>query len=1087
MQPIVPAITLGAGKRRTKGRRCVLPAATPQALADALATIPANSRGAWWNTHTWRNDDRGTPKNGPKDAAARWLSSIGPMVDIDYHDASGQHAAPPPALAARLAEAVRAGKMGGNVFHATPRGARLVFVLAEPVDDPARFQRIASGAVDRVAQGLASIGAFAEIRLVPDEKGRERKRPCDGFHVDHAISSDLMRFVWAPSTIIPIEERRGDEWIEVGEEPRTAEVVVIQERPSLAMALEAMAPTTSGPQAAPVPAATPRTAEASADVHEAVRRYNADHAREYPKSDGHCPACGHKDCFGQLAGDPAKWSCFSSNHGGDSNDCGTRGEGIWFGDALDLDAHAAGVDRHAHLRAKGYLARGKGKRSSARPAAEKPAGEAKPQPAVPAPEAPVDPLAFAGELAKQLQQDPGAAFEPANLARLAEIRKDPAAWARIKPSLKAAGGLRDLDTAIRAYLRTEAKKLQASAEPTTTETVANSIPDAPPAARDLEIPFGYYLAADATGRLVRTTDPATGAPSAPTPTPFARAPILISMAHRDAESGAELLRVAWRRTNRWHERVVGREVVMNANKLLELASHGLSVGTHNAKDLSRYLAAFEAANDDALTGPRISSRLGWQGPKAGAAGFLAGRTYYPLDGSDPIRLDLEHLPDDWHDDWIVFRGSDAGDEQIADGFTSAGSLAGWLELATEAAAYPRALLAFYASLVPPMLEILGAPNFIVDWSGQTSLGKTTCLRLAASVWGNPDERSPTATISSWDATRVATERRGALLSSLPLIIDDTKRAKDKRAIAEMLYQAANGRGRDRGSLKGTARTLAWRTVLLSSGEAAATSYTEDGGTRARTLCIVGAPFGGQGDGERQVVDRLNLGLQMHHGHVGPAFIRALLAARADWPKLAELYRDKAAQLAAENPSGVAARMARYVAAIEIAASFAHVHLSLPWAYRSPFAGAGGLWEEIAAAAEEAPPEVRAMQGLASWCQANENDFLERVPTSNRIPPQGWAGMWDAGSGWRRVAIYPTKLERVLADLGFEPAAVLEAARARGWLETDGDRKRNTKRMRVGRHLDSDRQRFYVFTRQAFEDVGAVERTSAGATETPEPF
>jgi hypothetical protein len=36
-------------------------------------------------------------------------------------------------------------------------------------------------------------------------------------------------------------------------------------------------------------------------------------------------------------------------------------------------------------------------------------------------------------------------------------------------------------------------------------------------------------------------------------------------------------------------------------------------------------------------------------------------------------------------------------------------------------------------------------------------------------------------------------------------------------------------------------------VLISSGETPVTSFTEDGGTRARALCVWGAPFGPSSD------------------------------------------------------------------------------------------------------------------------------------------------------------------------------------------------------------------------------------------------
>lgn len=53
---------------------------------------------------------------------------------------------------------------------------------------------------------------------------------------------------------------------------------------------------------------------------------------------------------------------------------------------------------------------------------------------------------------------------------------------------------------------------------------------------------------------------------------------------------------------------------------------------------------------------------------------------------------------------------------------------------------PSLWLAIYAALLPPLMGLCPEiPGFTVDWSGTTSHGKTTALRLAASVWGCPDQ------------------------------------------------------------------------------------------------------------------------------------------------------------------------------------------------------------------------------------------------------------------------------------------------------------------------------------------------------------
>ncbi len=108
---------------------------------------------------------------------------------------------------------------------------------------------------------------------------------------------------------------------------------------------------------------TRRPEAATGGVQAAADRYNADHARDWgPPGRGTCPICGHRDCFGRAGGRLANsgdWACFSANHGNVGRKVRTeRGNAACMaGDALDVDAHAAGRTRVEHLRATGYLPR----------------------------------------------------------------------------------------------------------------------------------------------------------------------------------------------------------------------------------------------------------------------------------------------------------------------------------------------------------------------------------------------------------------------------------------------------------------------------------------------------------------------------------------------------------------------------------------------------------------------------------------------------------------------------------------------------------------------------------------------------------
>jgi hypothetical protein len=379
--------------------------------------------------------------------------------------------------------------------------------------------------------------------------------------------------------------------------------------------------------------------------------------------------------------------------------------------------------------------------------------------------------------------------------------------------------------------------------------------------------------------------------------------------------------------------------------------------------------------------------------------------------------------------------------------------------------------------------ILEAPNFILDIAFRTTTGKTIILRVAASVWGKPDECAADSALGAWDATKVWTERASAVLSGLPLILDDTKRAKHPRMIAEVLYEVANGRGRGRGDPKSLARTRTWRTVLISTGEARATSFTEDGGTRTRVIELYGNPFGREDANTRKVVDELNRGIRRAYGHAGQLYVRSLLARRSEWNSLRSAYRDAHDRYADSAPSSEAARLGQYFAAIEVAARFAHEVIPLPWAFDQD--QLDSLWHQVAAEATDAAGELRALRDVVSWAYAHENSFWGREETDGngnlRIPPGGWAGRWDRDNPsvkWKFLGFFPPVLERILCDLGYHPDAILSGWRDRGWLDvTRDDRKRFTKRMRIRENAGpqssfGDSAHLIVIRRTAIDEADA---------------
>ncbi len=342
------------------------------------------------------------------------------------------------------------------------------------------------------------------------------------------------------------------------------------------------------------------------------------------------------------------------------------------------------------------------------------------------------------------------------------------------------------------------------------ERVGDVLPDAP-VDPELRIPLGYEVGLGGVTRI--KTDMRD---LHETRMPVAGGPVLIGGRLEDLGDGRESVVLFYHRAGRWRRVTTDRATIANARALVELSAVGVPVTSGSAAALVEYLSAFENTNIERLPHAYTATQMGWQGD-GGKMGFLWGRRLL-RPGDDAQEVDVEQVdPREWSKGSVSFKGSDAGDEQIAAGFTAQGTYGGWREAVAPLKDYPRLKLNLYASLTPPILPIIGAPNFVVDTSNPTSTGKTVALRVGASAWGNPDERTPESVLHTWDATRVWIERASAVLNSLPLMLDDTKRAKHPRIVGQTLYDSTSGTGRGRGSPRGMARAGSWTTVLLSTG------------------------------------------------------------------------------------------------------------------------------------------------------------------------------------------------------------------------------------------------------------------------------
>ena len=506
-------------------------------------------------------------------------------------------------------------------------------------------------------------------------------------------------------------------------------------------------------------------------------------------------------------------------------------------------------------------------------------------------------------------------------------------------------------------------------------------------------------------------------------------PVYLAATVRSVTDGEYYADVVWQTPDgQWEVGTFPRHVLADARSLVKLARRGLPVDSGTAGALVRYLTAFERANVSTSV-DMATNALGWQGER-GRLGFMWGETC--IGGTGGVRLLAE-----------------SGKAQLAEAYRAAGSLEEWRRMVWEPVQeHPRVALGVYAAVAPVVLGLVrSAPGFVVDWAGRSTGGKTTTLRVAASVWGDPAQL-----IKSWSATANAIEHLASFSAYLPTMLDDTKEARQYPSrVIGAVYQVTGLQSKLRASPDGLRTTSAFRTVLLSTGEAPITSFGADTGAAARVLAVRGFPF--SSEDSRAVADGLNAATLTTFGHVGPAVVRWLDANRERWPAIESRWAELREGFASEASNPFGGRSAPYVATLQVAAELVSAALGLK-------VNAAALEQMRRFARESAQVAERhrgALHDLWGWL-ASRPDARDGLDNGGREVIVKWDN--------ERPAVIAVALRRWLDREGYQTDVIDEWARL-GWIDTAGDR-----RTQVVRFLSSgQRVRCYVFTDDAVKVAG----------------
>lgn len=305
-----------------------------------------------------------------------------------------------------------------------------------------------------------------------------------------------------------------------------------------------------------------------------------------------------------------------------------------------------------------------------------------------------------------------------------------------------------------------------------------------------------------------------------------------------------------------------------------------------------------------------TDRIGWHPTEGGAAYVLPHQTI----GDDAER--------------IVFQS----DSQMENTFRVRKDAAAWRDrIGALCAGNSRLVFAVSCAFAGPLLRPASMESGGFHLRGDSSSGKTTALRLAASVNGGPSY------LQRWRTTDNALEAIAAQHCDALLILDELAQV-DGKVAGECAYMLANEQSKARATRGGAPRArLSWRLLFLSAGELGLAEHMAEGMKRARTgqevrMADIPADAGaGMGAFENihdhtspaVFASHLTREAQTCHGAPGLAFIEWACTHWATLPRrLREGVQALTAQWTPEGASGQVQRVAARFALVAMAGELA---------------------------------------------------------------------------------------------------------------------------------------------------------------------
>jgi putative DNA primase/helicase len=409
-------------------------------------------------------------------------------------------------------------------------------------------------------------------------------------------------------------------------------------------------------------------------------------------------------------------------------------------------------------------------------------------------------------------------------------------------------------------------------------------------------------------------------------------------------------------------------------------------------------------------------------------------------------------------------------------YRQSGSLTGWQEeIGRLCVGNSRLAFGVSCALAAPLLKPMAEENGGFHFRGRSSIGKTTILKVAASVSGDPNP------LPSWRATANGLEGIAAVHNDSLLCLDEIKQV-DPREVGEVAYMLANGTGKQRANRYGVARARQnWRLPFLSSGELSLADHLREAGRRVQAgmevrLADIPADSGvfgvfeclhGSATGD-SFAHRLAEATKAEFGTPIRAYLTALVGDREACIEKVKRWRDDF--VACYLPKGadgqvsrVAGRFGLIAAAGELATSLGVTH----WPEKEAFGAAAACFDAwlMARGGAGAQEEREALAQVRKFFEQHEESRFSKWDERDSVRTFNRAGFRRSNSEGRTEYYVFTEVFRDEICHGLDHTFVSRVLADHGWLMLGADHKTT----RTERLPGDRRVRCYRLTAKVLED------------------